>query len=271
MVESRGHLNPGDPEVSLSRFPIGLDELVRWAWVVRWDVAPGRTSVQRVLQYPSFNLVVDPLGAHLHGPKTVVDTRELAGRSWVAAVLLRPAALPLLSTTPPAALRGAAEPVPDAPVDRVRSAMDEPADPDRERSAGGTSPDTAVASVLRDWLAPCAARVGEVGRLVNRACALAEERTDLVRADQLAAQVGVTPRTLERLVRAHIGLTPRWLIECRRLQHAATALRLAPDTDLAVLAADLGYADQAHFTRRYRTVVGETPGATRRAARAVAG
>lgn len=259
MVESRGHLNPGAPEASLSRFPIGLDDLVRWAWIVRWDVAPGRTCVQRVLQYPSFNLVVDPLGAQLHGPRTVVDTRELAGRSWVAAVLLRPAALPLLSTTPPAHLRGAAEPYPGAPVGAVAAAMRDPADPDR-----------AVAAVLWDWLGPYAERVGEAGKLVNRACALAEDRADVVRADQLAAQVGVTSRTLERLVRSHIGLTPLWLIECRRLQHAATTLRLEPGTDLAALAADLGYADQAHLTRRYRAVVGETPGATRRAARAAA-
>ena len=256
MVQSRGHLNPGAPEVALSRFPIGLDDLVRWAWVVRWDVAPGRTSVQRVLQYPAFNLVVDPLGAHLHGPKTVVDVRELAGRSWVAAVLLRPAALPLLSTTPPTELRGAAEPFREAPVATVTAAMHDSADPDR-----------AVAAVLRDWLAPYAERVEEAGRLVNRACALAEERADVLRADQLADEVGVAPRTLERLVRAHVGLTPLWLIECRRLQYAATTLRRDPGTDLAALAADLGYADQAHLTRRYRAVVGETPGATRRAAR----
>ncbi|MYW75166.1 helix-turn-helix domain-containing protein, partial [Pseudonocardia sp. SID8383] len=121
---------------------------------------------------------------------------------------------------------------------------------------------------VRDWLAPLADRVTDAGRLVNRACALAESRADVLRADQLAELVGVAPRTLERLVRGHIGLTPLWLIECRRLQHAAAVLRTDPDTALAGLAADLGYADQAHFTRRYRAVLGETPGATRQAARA---
>nr|WP_239068500.1 AraC family transcriptional regulator [Cellulomonas pakistanensis] len=29
------------------------------------------------------------------------------------------------------------------------------------------------------------------------------------------------------------------------------------------MAADLGYVDQTHFTRRYRAVVGETPARTR--------
>ncbi|MBN9735258.1 MULTISPECIES: helix-turn-helix domain-containing protein [unclassified Pseudonocardia] len=256
MVESRGHLNPGAPEVALSRFPAGLDALVRWVWVARWTVPHGRTVTQRVLQYPSFNLVTGPVGAYLYGPRTVVGTRELAGRSWVAGVLLRPAAAPVLTTTAPAALTGAEEPFPGAPVAELTAAVH------------GSEPDRAVAAVVRDWLGPYADRVTDAGLLVNRACALAEERTDLVRADQLADATGVAPRTLERLVRAHVGLTPLWLIDCRRLQSAATTLREDPGADLAALAADLGYADQAHFTRRYRAVVGETPGATRRAARA---
>ncbi|WP_224391698.1 helix-turn-helix domain-containing protein [Pseudonocardia sp. ICBG1293] len=250
-VESRGHLNPGAPEVVLERVPIGLDDLVRWVWTARWDVPPGRPVRQRVLQYPAFNLVTDPATATLHGPRTGVDVRELAGRSWVVGVLLRPGATPLFTTTAPAALRGAAEEVHGAPVAVLGAAM-----------AGGDP-----AATVRDWLAPLTDRVTDAGRLVNRACALAESRTDVRRADQLAELVGVAPRTLERLVRAHIGLTPLWLIECRRLQHAAAVLRTEPDTALAALAADLGYADQAHFTRRYRAVLGETPGATRQAAR----
>ncbi|MBC3190744.1 AraC family transcriptional regulator [Pseudonocardia sp. C8] len=239
---------------------MGLDDLVRWVWVARWDVPPGRTVTQRVLQYPTFNLVTGPDGANLYGPRTVVGTRDLTGRSWVAGVLLRPAATPLLTTTPPVALHAGEEPFPGAPVAAVTAAVHDSADPDR-----------AVAAVLRDWLRPYAERVTDAGLLVNRVCALAEERDDVLRADQLAEEAGVTPRTLERMVRAHVGVTPLWLIECRRLQHAATVLREDPGTDLAALAAGLGYADQAHFTRRYRAVVGETPGATRRAARADTG
>ncbi|MEJ8279221.1 AraC family transcriptional regulator [Pseudonocardia spirodelae] len=253
MIESRGHINPGTPGTSLRRVPIGLDDLVRWVWTARWDLPPGRTVRQRVLQYPAFNVVAGPRAATLHGPRTGVDVRELAGRSWVVGVLLRPGATPLFTTTAPAALRGGEEPVTGAPLAELTAAVEGDGDP---------------AAVVRAWLEPWADAVTDAGRLVNRACALAESRSDVVRADQLADLVGVAPRTLERLVRGHIGLTPLWLIECRRLQHAAAVLRTDPDTGLAGLAAELGYADQAHFTRRYRAVLGETPGATRRAARA---
>ena len=52
------------------------------------------------------------------------------------------------------------------------------------------------------------------------------------------------------------------------MQDAATRLHADPDTDLSALAVELGFTDHAHFSRRYRSVIGETPGQTRAAGRA---
>lgn len=123
----------------------------------------------------------------------------------------------------------------------------------------------ALTPVLEAWLGPLAARVEARGLRVNEACRIAEQDPELLRASELAERVGLSPRALERLVREYVGLSPKWLIECRRLQHAATALYSQPDTELSALAAELGYADYAHFSRRYRAVLGETPRQTRAA------
>ncbi|WP_454049631.1 helix-turn-helix domain-containing protein [Cellulomonas sp. Marseille-Q8402] len=256
-VGSRGHLNPGDPGVRFDRFTLGdeLDALVRHVWVARWDVPPGQTRPQRVLTYPAANAVLGPTGATLHGPERVLSVRELSGRSWVVGVLLRPAATPLLTTTDPVRLAGREEPLPGAPVREVAAVMAHGRDP------AGLRP------LLSAWLRPSAARVDDAGRLANDACRVAEEHADVLRVADLARRLGTTTRTLSRVVRQHTGLTPKWLLECRRLQVAATTLHAQPRTDLALLAADLGYTDQAHFTRRYRQVVGETPDRTRRRAR----
>jgi AraC-like DNA-binding protein len=252
--ESKGHLNPGSSGVSLDRFELGagLSGLVRHVWVPRWSIPGGQVRPQRVLTYPAFNAVFQPGGAALFGPDSRVQVQELRGASWAVGILFRPAAGPLLTATPPAALAGASEPLPAAPTGPVQRIM-----------AANAYDQGELARVLRAWLVPVAAGIDDRGRLVNEACHLAESDPGLTRAADLAARLGVSPRSLERLVRSHLGMTPKWLIECRRLQQAATTLFASPGSDLSVLAAELGYADYSHFSRQYQRVIGESPRATR--------
>jgi AraC-like DNA-binding protein len=252
--KSKGHLNPGSSGVDFDRFELGADlsDLVRHVWVVRWAVPEGEVRPQRVLTYPALNAVIEPGLAALYGPDSRVQVQELRGTSWAVGVLFRPAAGPLLATTDSVALVSSSEPLPAAPAGPVQRIMTDIA---YDRCELG--------KILRAWLLPVAADVDDRGRLVNKACRLAESDPGLTRAADLAARLGVSPRSLERLVRSHIGMTPKWLIECRRLQHAATTLFASPDTDLSALAAELEYTDYPHFSRQYRRALGESPKATR--------
>jgi AraC-like DNA-binding protein len=69
----------------------------------------------------------------------------------------------------------------------------------------------------------------------------------------------MTPRSLQRLFRRYVGIGPKWVLSRYRLQDAAAAIDAGEATDLATLAADLGWFDQAHFSRDFREVVGVTP------------
>lgn len=255
---SQGHLNPGDQGVSFDRFELGdrlgggLGELVRHVWVVRWTVPAGEARRQRVLAYPAYNAVVQASGADLFGADPRTSLHDLAGTSWMVGILFRPAAGVLLTDTPPVDLLGSGEPLPGAPVAEIARAMNAGAD------ARGQ-----LVRVLRHWLHPVSARVDHQGRLVNEACRVAEQDETILRAAELASSVGVSLRTLQRVVKHHIGVSPKWLIECRRLQRAATTLVAHPRTELAPLAAELGFSDYSHFSRRYAAVLGETPEATR--------
>lgn len=83
--------------------------------------------------------------------------------------------------------------------------------------------------------------------------------------DELAALAGLSPTGLIRAFRRETGLPPRaWALD-QRLRDARQRLR--GREPLASLAQDLGFADQAHFTRAFRHVAGVTPGAYRRALR----
>ena len=80
------------------------------------------------------------------------------------------------------------------------------------------------------------------------------------RVSQVCEKFAITERSLQRLTARRIGLGPKWLIQRRRLHEVAERLRGPEPPDLARVAADLGYSDQAHLTRDFRTVTGLTPG-----------
>jgi AraC-like DNA-binding protein len=57
-----------------------------------------------------------------------------------------------------------------------------------------------------------------------------------------------------------------WVIRRYRLLDAAEAVREGAAVSWAEVAADLGYADQAHLIRDFRAAIGQTPGAYAQAA-----
>lgn len=67
------------------------------------------------------------------------------------------------------------------------------------------------------------------------------------------------PRALQRLFSDYVGVSPKWVIRRLRLHQAAFRLASAEAFDLARLAQELGYFDQAHFTRDFTNLVGRPP------------
>ena len=78
------------------------------------------------------------------------------------------------------------------------------------------------------------------------------------RVESLAAEVGWSRRHLSSRFRDALGLSPKALARVIRVEHAAHRVRTGePLADVAYAA---GYADQAHFNRDFRELVGCTPG-----------
>lgn len=95
---------------------------------------------------------------------------------------------------------------------------------------------------------------------------LAMELVDRVRTDrsvrrvgQLARSAGLSPRTLQRLFSAYVGVGPKWVILRYRIHEALEHAESEPAVDWARLAADLGYSDQAHLVRDFTATVGVPP------------
>jgi AraC-like DNA-binding protein len=110
-------------------------------------------------------------------------------------------------------------------------------------------------AVLRRPLPPLVA-----DRRCRTGAALLDARAGRVRVAELAQELGLGHRTLERMVLRELGMTPRALIRLVRLRHVLGALRERAAGSLADLAQAFGYADQAHLTREFRSLTGRTPG-----------
>jgi len=85
--------------------------------------------------------------------------------------------------------------------------------------------------------------------------------TENVSLARLTEVTGRSPFHLLRLFRTTVGLPPHtYLMQRRALRARALVLAGVP---LARAAAEAGFADQAHLTRRFRAMFGFTPGALR--------
>ena len=86
------------------------------------------------------------------------------------------------------------------------------------------------------------------------------ERGPLLRVEELARRLHVSPRTLERAFRSCIGLTPKHYLRILRLQRLLRRLEdPAPLPGWAQLALAHGYADQSHLIRDFRALAHSTP------------
>ena len=85
-----------------------------------------------------------------------------------------------------------------------------------------------------------------------------------IRNEDLAALVRLNPSHFGRAFRNSCGESPHEY-EIRRRVERAQGLMLSTDASLSEIALDCGLADQAHLSRLFRRIVGETPRAWRRA------
>ena len=263
--EPRGVLErqAGERRFTLWRQPASPDltELVEHHWSVRWDVPEPGGYRQHVLTHPSVHIAIEPDRAEVVGVVTGRFTRLLERRGRVFGVKFRPAGFHPLLGSRVAALTNRKVPVHevfghagDDLAERINALDDE------DRMAAAAEDFVRARSEPPDPLVP------EINAIVARMMA---ER-EIARVADVVSRTGIGERRLQRLFAEYVGASPKWVIRRYRLHEAAERLAAAEDVDLAALALDLGYFDQAHFARDFRAIVGRPPASYARSAAAAA-
>lgn len=238
--DTRGILRPEEfrRHVALTRKPPSADlaHLVERHWMVEWDLNAPYTS--EIVTHPSVNLTFEADGAWITGVCTRRWNRELTGVGRAIATKFRPGGFHAFHPVSAHTLTNSVL-VADTVFGRQRPTTF--AEIEDVLRAHGWSDDPLIAEV-------------------NELHAAMLRDPSIIRVEHLCAHAGYSPRTLQRLFREYVGVTPKWVLDRIRLHEAAERMADGED-DWAGMALDLGYFDQAHFIKAFKAVVGRSPAA----------
>ncbi len=222
----------GEPAADLAPY-------VAHYWAVSWDLRGQPPYRQKIVPYPQVHLSFRNGEGLVRGVARGFVVRDLDGQGRVFGVAFRP---------------GCFRPLLGRPVSTIT---------DRTLPAAavfdGAAPSEPTAESVDAFLL---AHLPEPDPTTETAANLVERiaaTPDLTRVDALAADAGLSMRGLQRLFSEYVGVAPKWVIRRYRLHEITERLAAGGDVDWARLAADLGYADQAHLTRDFTKLVGESP------------
>lgn len=205
-------------------------------WVVDWDYPePYR---QKIVPYPNVHLSFGEGRADVNGVVSGFQTKVLTGVGHVFGVAFRPGCFRPFLKAPVSSITDRVVPAtsvfgPDVPV----------------------APDVAEAE---EFLLAHLPATDERAFGAAAAVAAVAERP-IARVETLADELGLSVRGVQRLFAEYVGIGPKWVIRRYRLHEVTERMAAGGRIDWATLAADLGYADQGHLIRDFRSMFGEPP------------
>ena len=220
-------------------------------WLIDWDLE--QPYVSHVVPHPAVHIVFqqfegeDPF-VEVAGVQHGLFTQKLEGRGRVCGIKFRPGAFRAVAPE---------RPVTEWTGRRVRQPE--------------VFPDTDPATILAPAdesarIAALDAFLLTLGPRPDPQAELATALVDRIRTDRTIRRVtdfaraeGMSVRLLQRLFAGYVGVGPKWVILRYRIHEALERAGTEEAVEWAGLAADLGYADQAHLVRDFTATVGVSP------------
>lgn len=256
------HLSAGEKNFRLKLHAPSPDlyGFIEHFWFVDWDLREQAPFLQEVLPHPSLHLVREPGKMGLFGVMRGRFGYRLQGRGQVFGIKFQPGGFRPFSST------------------AVSQFTDRRIELSMVFGAEGAGFEQRL---LRLENHEQLIRHAEVF-LRERAPNQRDEKLELVRTivdrikadrsilrvEDLAEALDVSRRNLQRLFQDYVGVGPKWVIQRYRLHEAIETLARGGRLDGPALAQQLGYCDQAHFIRDFRSIVGQTPAEYAQSARA---
>lgn len=227
-----------------------LAPLVEQFWLVDWDLSGQPAHNQQNLPDPNMHLVISDKSAKVLGPVSKKYNYNMQGKGKIIGVKFNLGVLAKRFNCPL-----------DKTIDREFAATDVFAMDDQQTLIGNALnaiTDEAVVAYLSHELQPFVHSLSPAVQKVQTLTEQIKVNSDINRVEMLADYAQISVRSLQRLFKTYVGLSPKWLIRKYRLHQTLEALENQP-LSLAELATNLGYADQSHLIRDFNEFLNITP------------
>lgn len=206
-------------------------------WVVSWEY--GEPYRQLIVPYPNVHLTFTGGSATVQGVCSGHQVRVLEGSGSVFGVAFRP---------------GGFRPFLRAPMSTLT---------DRRVAASevfsGDLPDPVGVPTVEAYLRSQHPSPDAKAARATEAVETIAAHPEITRVGALARRLDLGVREVQRLFADYVGVGPKWVIRRYRLREVTERLEQGGVVDWGDLAAELGYADQAHFVRDFKDMFGESP------------
>ncbi|MCD9024701.1 helix-turn-helix domain-containing protein [Cohnella silvisoli] len=246
------NVNMEKPKFSVSQYSPSADliHFIEHYWVVRWDLRGQEPHLQETLPHPSVHLVFERDNSRIVGVFKGRFSVLLQEQGAVFGVKFRPGAFYLFLQKPVSTLTGCM-----VPFQEIFGISSKALEQQLFSQETAEQMIPFAESFIRERLPEPDNHVDFINTIVQ---SIISDRS-IVKVDDIVRRFQIHKRQFQMLFRQYVGISPKWMIQRYRLHEAVEKMADGDIPDWSRLALDLGYYDQAHFIKDFKSIVGKSP------------
>ncbi|OZB94166.1 helix-turn-helix domain-containing protein [Paenibacillus sp. XY044] len=236
--------------VSLHSPAMDLAHFIEHYWVVHWDLRGQEPHLQESLPHPSVHLVFEQDNSRVVGVIKGRFSILLREQGAVFGVKFRPGAYYPFLNRPVSAITNRT-----VSFENVFGMSSQALE---HQLFAQETPEQMIPFAeffIRERLPEPDSHVDLINTIIQ--CVISDR--SIIKVEDIVKRFSIPIRQLQLLFRQYVGISPKWMIQRYRLHEAVEKMTNRDIPDWSKLALDLGYYDQAHFIKDFKSIIGKSP------------
>jgi len=250
--DSVGILNPHIKKYHMIRTPpcAALQSLIEFFYEISWNMSAGEKQLIESLPAPTVHLIFMNGEAEISGPIMRRFSYLMENKGYLFGAKFWPGSIRTICDTHLSNLTDKR-----LPAERI---LGNSVFPVAKEFFCSDQADERL-SIVQNYLLSLYKPNDEKLPIIKKIFEDIDQQKTIFTVAQLAVLQQMTVRSLQRLFKEYIGVSPKWAIQLFRLREAAQQMESQSRINFSQLALELGYSDQAHFSKHFKRITGKTP------------